>query len=513
MKVGDLVRKRNSPSSGVGVVTHIHSDGYVDVALSSDTYTWVEAGVFISHEEVRRDELREEVITMLQDNDFESAISLYESDCSDWWERDDFLGEKGKIETRLLEEQRDSIRNKVLSLLGDADFEAAISLYESDCSDWWERDDFLDEKEEAQIELEEQRDSIRNKILSLLGDGGFEAAISLYESDCSDWWERDDFLGEKGRIEARIMEEQRQRNQKLELQSKEEEIRNFCKDYNLVEDEIFRLACMDQERAHKFTVHIIEKQKFAGTIISRDELSWAAQCGASQTVGQYVESSLFANIDDDRLKIPKENVSANYDQSFRILTLHDYEPKRGRSNFEVPDSTNRIIDFKNGVENVVQDYTDALDEVIAPNVIVCCPPSHAKDAWGEPLLTMLEKLGSTKGRSAHPRLLRRTRYTEKRTTAESNRTLSLNLETIEVTNKGAVSDRPVIVVDDVTTTGNTAAACAKLLWDSGCNCVGAIVLGQTIHKHHEVSVVQSVPPDWDAPNQGGGADLDDEIPF
>lgn len=257
---------------------------------------------------------------------------------------------------------------------------------------------------------------------------------------------------------------------------------------------------LDKQTIKKEIVKLITD----GKIVPKTKLNWLAEENENQLILKYLESILFTNIDGIKLKVPEEEcqVYVNYGQNFKIVTLHDYVRTKDRTESDI--HSKQIIGFKDGEKQWIRYYTEELDKVIAPNTVLCCSPSHDKDEWSSGLTLALDALGNRKNRLSIPHLMRRTKYTEKRTHRGSDRSLKKNLDTIEVTDKDQVSDRPVIVIDDVTTTGSTAAACVKKLWDAGCNCVGAIVLGHTIDTYHRSSAGRA---------NVSTSELDDEIPF
>jgi hypothetical protein len=263
---------------------------------------------------------------------------------------------------------------------------------------------------------------------------------------------------------------------------REAEIESWCKKHDLPTKEVAHLANADEDRAHKFIELFIGE-----SLIPRSELNWAAEKGADELIKGYLQSRLFAQVGAENFDGPLiiiaggkrvNHFDVNYNNWWEVGALHEYEPERGRNN--VPEHTRRILyKFKPGNPQITQDYADKLNAIIAPDVVICCVPSHLKDRWGPGLEIALDKLGRLKNRRSCPHLLRRTENTQKRSSPGSNRSIERNLRTIEVTDKASIKDCPVVVIDDVTTTGNSMKACSKLLWDSGCNCVGAIALGRT----------------------------------
>jgi hypothetical protein len=433
--------------------------------------------------EDRENAIKYRIKKLLSEEKFDAATKLYESDCMDWWSQDDFLKEKVKVENRLLEAKRKKTKNEVLAFLENADFDAATKLYESDCIDWWSQDDFLKEKVKVENRLlEAKRNKTRNEVLSFLENADFDAATKLYESDCMDWWSQDDFLKKKSSVK----------------------IRTWCKDNNLIEDEITNLIHNDKDRARVFAKLLLENRESREQVIPRCELEWATLSGANKTVAQYVESNLYKSIAGVVFET-SINCELNYIHSLVRGSLHEYVRRDDRP----PDDqhSGNIIKYKYGNMDWVYTYAEELENIIAPKLVVCCAPSSSMDEWGTGLEQTVRILGKRENRQSFPKLLRRTKTIP--SSKSGTRSKKLHLETIEVTDPSVVKDRPVVVIDDITTSGSTLAACSELLWLAGCNCVGAIAIGGTVEMAHRSSQFNSRPRQM----QPTLLDLDDEIPF
>ncbi len=177
MEIGTKVIKADRPDCGTGTVTNIHSDGNVDVEFPNAKFTWVEPVGFITEEQEQRNNLRNKVLSFIESAEIEAAEKLYESDCAEWWNKNEFWK---LVEEKLLEEQRINLRGKVLGFLESGEVEIAEKLYETECADWWDKDEFLNEKKIAkERSLEEQRINLRGKVLGFLESGEIETAEKL----------------------------------------------------------------------------------------------------------------------------------------------------------------------------------------------------------------------------------------------------------------------------------------------------------------------------------------------
>lgn len=382
--------------------------------------------------------------------------------------------------------RRIKIKEEITKLLSEANFEAATTQYNIQCKEWWDQDDFLSEAEKfIKRQLDAQRVETKNKVIALLLNGEIDAAERMYETRCKEWWSGSAFACEKKKAEER---------------RSKQKIIAWCREHQLAEGEIITLIEIDKRRAHNFARMLLKIKNGLASIIPNVELKWAVDCGATDTVLRYVEGRLFRST--AALIFEKStNCHVNYSRELNRAALHRYLRIEGKT--ERNEDTHRIWNFKNGRTEEVRHYTNLLDEILASNLIVCCAPSSGRGDWGPGLLRATETLGNHQNRKAIPRLLRRTEDTAPRSQG-GNRSKELNLKTIEVTDVDSIKDKPVVIIDDVTTTGQTLTACSELLWNAGVNCVGAVALALTTNITSEQAVSHDVV---------SHSELDDEVPF
>ena len=242
-------------------------------------------------------------------------------------------------------------------------------------------------------------------------------------------------------------------------------------------DEILKLFEINKDRAHHLKALLSEFKKNS-ILIPKLELDWLSENGANKIVKSYENKKLFNTILNVDFSLPKDSRS-HCPRPFEIASIHKYFPKKDfRSDLDTHSAG--ILEFKNGNQEWVERYTAELDAIIAANTVICCAPSHDRGRWGPSLVRAIEILGSTQGRQAMPELLFRNKFTRRRSEPNSDRSKDLNRETIEVRQAASIKNKPVIVIDDVTTTGSTLAVCAEKIWYAGCNCVGAIAIARTV---------------------------------
>ena len=319
------------------------------------------------------------------------------------------------------------------------------------------------------------------------------------------------------RLRSYRFEQEEREKRRLDEQAEQEKVKilaqrqknlpiaKFCDQYDFPLDEILRLIERDKEHAHLFTHMLLELREGRRATIPRVELEWAATSGAAGIVGRYTNQKLYRSVSNIEFR-STTNSASYYGSPFQVGAIHKYAKKENRSDSDM--HSDQILKFKDGEQRWVSYYTKELDNIIAANTVICCAPSHNKDNWGPGLEQTIRILGGQKKRRPLPRLLRRTKDTQKRTERGSDRSKKLNRETIEVSQATAIKNEPVVIIDDVTTTGSTLEVCAELLWAAGCNCVGAIAIGRSTSPHYGYVQGTNRPSFDDL-----GANLDDEIPF
>jgi len=172
-----------------------------------------------------------------------------------------------------------------------------------------------------------------------------------------------------------------------------------------------------------------------------------------------------------------------------IRAYHPYR-RYGALNPHFDGWDGRVLDFKDGIAGSVEWAHDQLAEhfselelptVRLPIVIV---PGHLARATNEgcPLAnlgSMLAEKHPDKFKARFDGLLRHTDVGK--LAHGGDRRVDVHLDSINVreTVKIKIQNRSVLLLDDVTTTGNSLQACRQLLIEAGAKRVGAIVLGKT----------------------------------
>ncbi|MBQ9359612.1 MAG: hypothetical protein IJT96_01080 [Lachnospiraceae bacterium] len=138
----------------------------------------------------------------------------------------------------------------------------------------------------------------------------------------------------------------------------------------------------------------------------------------------------------------------------------------------------RILDLKDGKENAIQYFYDILDREICEDVAICVVPSSNADNKDSGIVKLGKKLAEN-GRRDRVYFLTREKSVSKLATG-GNRSKEVHLESIGTLEDMSVEDEIVLLMDDVTTTGNSLYACKEILIRSGAKEVEMFALGKAI---------------------------------
>lgn len=168
-----------------------------------------------------------------------------------------------------------------------------------------------------------------------------------------------------------------------------------------------------------------------------------------------------------------------------ILYLHPYYPKRYVEHSGVSES---IIAFKQGyqipIDTFAKEMKEALLEQLGNDTLqlqgrcLVVVPSHLAGKWGRALLQVAKKLCQELNMLDYSCALERVAEHEK-LTAGGDRSIDSHIATMKLNPAFDVNGKKVIVFDDVTTTGNSLLAAARILRSAGADRVSAITIGKT----------------------------------
>ena len=138
----------------------------------------------------------------------------------------------------------------------------------------------------------------------------------------------------------------------------------------------------------------------------------------------------------------------------------------------------RILDLKDGKESAIQYFYDILDKEICRDVAICVVPSSTVYKTDSGIAKLGIKLAEN-GRKDRVYFLTRERSIAK-LAAGGDRSKQIHMETIGTLSDMSIEDEIVLLMDDVTTTGNSLYACKDILVNSGAKEVEMFALGKAI---------------------------------
>lgn len=158
-----------------------------------------------------------------------------------------------------------------------------------------------------------------------------------------------------------------------------------------------------------------------------------------------------------------------------ILHVGDYIPARTGSQ---DDYSLGILRLKDGHEGEILHFVERLDPEIADRVAIACVPSH--DPWkpGSGIRQLAQALASRHLRRDATSAVVRT-HRIRALKLGGNRSLEHQLESLVAQEAELVYGRSVLLLDDVTTSGNSLRASRQRLLEAGAFRVKMLALAQT----------------------------------
>lgn len=147
-----------------------------------------------------------------------------------------------------------------------------------------------------------------------------------------------------------------------------------------------------------------------------------------------------------------------------------------RSNF--PEHSGRILDLKNAADHAVEYFREKIEPGLLNGIVIVDVPSHdpAKPSLGlKKLVAVLSTRGNRVDGSAC--LIRRTKIDK--LARGGDRSKDVHLKSVFVAQPEAIKGRIVLLIDDVTKTGNSLHACRELLLQAGAGIVECATIGKT----------------------------------
>lgn len=183
----------------------------------------------------------------------------------------------------------------------------------------------------------------------------------------------------------------------------------------------------------------------------------------------------------------------------RVLYLYKYYSVRFK---EHAGTSEKILKFKEGDPRAIDffasemisamkvRYNGHLDEL--SNMLVCIIPSHVEGKYSEGLVQLCKRISAEFNMTYVPYLIKRTK-TNKRKSQGGSRDIEDMLGSLGLGSGVDIKDKSIMILDDVTTTGNSIEAARKLLENAGARKVIAQTLGKSMFGTDKVDYIVDYP--------------------
>jgi predicted amidophosphoribosyltransferase len=165
------------------------------------------------------------------------------------------------------------------------------------------------------------------------------------------------------------------------------------------------------------------------------------------------------------------------------MYIVDYHPVQGGNNPKFDDVSAKVLEFKEGKAEAVNYFTDLVKANFDPDWNDCycvSVPSHSSGNISSPIHDLIKRLAGFNGLKDASGVLVRTETIAKLAHG-GNRAIKNHLNSIAI-NKNCgvdISGKKVLLIDDVLTTGNSLAACKRILHEGGADKVFVLALSNT----------------------------------
>lgn len=138
----------------------------------------------------------------------------------------------------------------------------------------------------------------------------------------------------------------------------------------------------------------------------------------------------------------------------------------------------KILDLKQGKQSAIEYFYNLIDKEINYGVTICVVPSSNPDNVHSGIAMLGEMLASNR-RNNKVYYLRREQAIPKLATG-GRRDKDIHLRTIGTLKEMDITGDVVLLMDDVTTTGNSLIACKEILINNGAKTVEMFALGRAV---------------------------------
>jgi predicted amidophosphoribosyltransferase len=180
---------------------------------------------------------------------------------------------------------------------------------------------------------------------------------------------------------------------------------------------------------------------------------------------------------NDVIKVVNNYPKCDESGHYHLDYYFPYRNPDGSKNPTFTPFSGLILDLKEDKKRSEDVFFPVLNPIIKPRVPIVVVPSHdpkKTDSSEKKLGQKLAKVGRIDATSC----LQRTVQIES-LHGGGDRSIETHLRSIRVINNEIIQGRHVLLLDDVTTSGNTFNACEQLLLESGASNVTCLALGKT----------------------------------
>ena len=174
-----------------------------------------------------------------------------------------------------------------------------------------------------------------------------------------------------------------------------------------------------------------------------------------------------------------------------ILYLHDYYPVRSEKHDLL---SKMILSFKDGNDFAIKQFAVEMCEAMRQrysdgqldlkNTIICIMPAHEASEYSKGLVEVADHIISYFGMIDGRYLIRRVHAHEK-VSKGGNRSIRNQLDSLEINQEYQITGKDIIVLDDITTTGNSISAAIALLKRNHAGRVFAQTIGKTQSEYEQ----------------------------
>lgn len=171
-----------------------------------------------------------------------------------------------------------------------------------------------------------------------------------------------------------------------------------------------------------------------------------------------------------------------------IFYLGVYQPSTGEceGDFDCKEYRSRIRDLKKCNPLVIEDFADCISSNLDDDfdcIVVVPPHQSGKDKSGIKILA--QKIARKINLIDATSCLIRYRTIDKLSTG-GDRSLETHWQSIKVVNKEIIKGKKLLLIDDVSTTGNSLNVCQELLISAGAKSVKSFVLAKTTRSKEDL---------------------------